>query len=118
MLVPKGPTKNLCNKAKKTPAHIADVSTSLFLLHILFKNKYGRIYRYRKNLKRNAILLYILSFYFIDTDIYYYFYFLMFFLLFLPCRTYSTRVFTFILFLVRDRKLIKNLFKVVVNYFK
>jgi len=49
MLVPNGPTKNLCNKAKKTPAHIADVSTLYFpCCKFFFKNKYGRIYRYRK----------------------------------------------------------------------
>ena len=48
------------HKAKKTPAHIADVSTLYFPCgEFFFKNKYGRIYRYRKILKRNAIIFYL-----------------------------------------------------------
>jgi len=49
ILVSKGPTKNPHHKAKKTPAHTADVSTLYFPCgKFFFKNKYGRIYRYRK----------------------------------------------------------------------
>ena len=53
MLVTEGSTKNLNNKAKRTPAHIAGISTfTLLVVHF----KIWSILQLQEFVKRNAII--------------------------------------------------------------